>query len=577
MAAGSGVGARKGAGGGPRLTVGVSVKARPQQVGEGLSAVGLGPGARVSVPGGEFTFAEHALGGSDQAHAFKALAEPMVDSLRAGFDCTLLVYGQTGSGKTYTMFGPEGSLTEASLESAGGGGAVPAAWGLMPRVFMELLALGRVGSGVGSRESLHASVIEIYQDSCYDLLNEKRPLKVGKSAPMVHSDTRGPNSRPVVQGINGAKPAKGALHGAHPPACQCMNCFEANKARVAARIAKRDAAAAAQGARGRRSGAAIGNEGPSGGATSFKTVGEELWKIHTPQDVARLSRLVEAHRSSRSHDLNDRSSRSHCIVRLHYTKKEAGSGGRLTTSRFLFADLAGSERIGRSNVTGEGQQEATSINGSLTTLGKVVNALVKRQPHVPYRESTLTMLLRDSLAGRAVMRAVICVSSGVYHAEESLCSLRYGSRLALVKSAPARPQASNAESDASVLRGALNKLRAEMEDLEARGQGGRFGDVGVPSERRAFLDNRARYRKEADAVAQLKQELLEARAGGRGASRAESILRRLRSAEAEANNYRDILLRQEMIRGFWVPPTPAYLKKESERQALDAKLRILSL
>ena len=572
-----GGGVRKGAGGGPRLTVGVSVKARPQQVGEGLSAVGLGPGARVSVPGGEFTFAEHALGGSDQAHAFKALAEPMVDSLRAGFDCTLLVYGQTGSGKTYTMFGPEGSLTEASLESAGGGGAVPAAWGLMPRVFMELLALGRVGSGVGSRESLHASVIEIYQDSCYDLLNEKRPLKVGKSAPMVHSDTRGPNSRPVVQGINGAKPAKSALHGAHPPACQCMNCFEANKARVAARIAKRDAAAAARGARGRRSGAAIGNEGPSGGATSFKTVGEELWKIHTPQDVARLSRLVEAHRSSRSHDLNDRSSRSHCIVRLHYTKKEAGSGGRLTTSRFLFADLAGSERIGRSNVTGEGQQEATSINGSLTTLGKVVNALVKRQPHVPYRESTLTMLLRDSLAGRAVMRAVICVSSGVYHAEESLCSLRYGSRLALVKSAPARAQASNAESDASVLRGALNKLRAEMEDLEARGQGGRFGDVGVPSERRAFLDNRARYRKEADAVAQLKQELLEARAGGRGASRAESILRRLRSAEAEANNYRDILLRQEMIRGFWVPPTPAYLKKESERQALDAKLRILSL
>ena len=574
---GMGPKAAPGGGGGPRLAVGVSVKVRPQQLGEGPSCVTVGPGTRVAVPGGDFSYGEHALGGSDQQRAFEALGLPLVGQLRAGFDCTLLVYGQTGSGKTYTMFGSEGSLTEASLEAAGGGGAAPPAWGLMPRVLLEMLALGRAVSGSRGRESLHASVIEIYQDSCYDLLNEKKPLKVGNSAPLVHSDSPEPNGRhlgpraPVVQGIN----AKAALHGAHPPACQCMRCFEANKAKVAARIAKRDAAAAARGA-GRRRSAGAGTSHETASA-SFKTVGEELWKIEEPRDVAKLSRLVEAHRSSRGHDLNERSSRSHCIVRVHFSQKKPGGGG-LTTSRFLFADLAGSERIGRSGmVSGEGRLEATSINSSLTALGKVINALVERRPHVPYRESTLTMLLRDSLAGRAAMRAVVCVSSGVYHAEESLCSLRYGGRLARVKSAPTRALASNAEGDASALRASLECLKAEMEDLEARGQGGCFGDVGVPSERRAYQNNRARFRKEQAAVASLKEEILEARAGGGGVARLAGLQQRLRRAEAEASNYHDILQRQEMIRGFWVPPSPAFAKKEAARQALEAKLRLLSL
>ena len=530
------------------------------------------------VPKGDFSFPQYALGGSDQPHAFETLALPMLDKLRAGYDCTLLVYGQTGSGKTYTMFGPEGSLTEASLETVEGHGAVPPAWGLMPRVLMELLARGKLESGAEARESLHASVIEIYQDTCYDLLNEKKPLKVGKSAPMVHKGARGPNSKPVLQGIN----PRAALHGAHPPACQCMNCFEANQAMVAARIAKRDAAAAAaRGAGKRRStrgGATIKAKADSeDSSNSFKTVGEELWKIKEPKDVARLSRLVEAHRSSRGHDLNDRSSRSHCIVRVHFTQKQPGPRGGLATSRFLFVDLAGSERIGRSGVSGEGRLEATSINSSLTTLGKVVNALVEQRPHVPYRESTLTMLLRDSLAGRSLMRAVVCVSSGVEHAEETVCSLHYGSRLARIKCAPARKQASSTEDDASTLRDALDTLMADLEGLESKGQGGRFGDVGVPSERRAFESNRARYRKEQAAVARLKQELLEARAGGVGADRAATIMQCLQSAEAEARNYRDILLRQESIRGFWVPPSPAYLKKDSERLALEAKLKLLTL
>ena len=162
----------------------------------------------------------------------------------------------------------------------------------------------------------------------------------------------------------------------------------------------------------------------------------------------RLARLVEANRSSRSHDLNERSSRSHCIVRVFLTQRESGkarSGSQ--TSKFLFVDLAGSERIGKSGVSGAGRQEAIKINKSLTALGRVVKALTRKETHVPYRKSLLTVLLKDSLSGRSVMGVVICVASEPSHVEETICSLRYGARLARVKSSPVAAVESNTEEE----------------------------------------------------------------------------------------------------------------------------------
>ena len=66
-------------------------------------------------------------------------------------------------------------------------------------------------------------------------------------------------------------------------------------------------------------------------------------------------------------------------------------------SKIALIDLAGSERAATSNTSGMRLKEGGSINKSLTTLGKVIHALSEKKKHVPYRESTLTWLLKVGL------------------------------------------------------------------------------------------------------------------------------------------------------------------------------------
>ena len=88
---------------------------------------------------------------------------------------------------------------------------------------------------------------------------------------------------------------------------------------------------------------------------------------------------------------NDYSSRSHTVVFIYLVKK---NGKR---SKLSLIDLAGSEKVGRTGATGETLEEAKKINLSLSCLGNVIHSLTTGAEHVPFRDSKLTRILRDSL------------------------------------------------------------------------------------------------------------------------------------------------------------------------------------
>ena len=79
-------------------------------------------------------------------------------------------------------------------------------------------------------------------------------------------------------------------------------------------------------------------------------------------------------------------------------------------SKLNLVDLAGSERIGKTGATGKLLKEAQNINQSLSTLGRVIEALGKGQTHLPFRESKLTHLLKESLGGNSKTTLICTVS-----------------------------------------------------------------------------------------------------------------------------------------------------------------------
>jgi kinesin family member 15 len=99
--------------------------------------------------------------------------------------------------------------------------------------------------------------------------------------------------------------------------------------------------------------------------------------------------------------MNRESSRSHCVLTCTLKSCTTIDGIATTlTSRINLVDLAGSEQQKSSGATGERMREASSINKSLSTLGRVINTLAQHRsarpqtPHVPYRDSKLTFLLQ---------------------------------------------------------------------------------------------------------------------------------------------------------------------------------------
>ncbi|KAK7206158.1 P-loop containing nucleoside triphosphate hydrolase protein [Myxozyma melibiosi] len=158
--------------------------------------------------------------------------------------------------------------------------------------------------------------------------------------------------------------------------------------------------------------------------------------VHNFEEVENLLRKGNELRATASTNMNDSSSRSHAVFTLSLKKIVSDPILDETTeemnARIRFVDLAGSERANSTGASGSRLREGSNINKSLTTLGRVINILSesalssKKKELVPYRDSTLTWLLKDSLGGNSKTAMIACVSPCDY--EETLSTLRYASR-----------------------------------------------------------------------------------------------------------------------------------------------------
>ena len=174
--------------------------------------------------------------------------------------------------------------------------------------------------------------------------------------------------------------------------------------------------------------------------------------------VYRVLREGERNRACANHLLNAASSRSHALLSITVRRKVGGDSSidrqttpiaknnqngsqnktdsrvRVLKGKLLLVDLAGCERVGKSGAEGTTFDEAIAINLHLHALGKCIAALALNgadsnstntektndgssnisptHVHVPYRESKLTRLLKDSLGGTAMTSLIVTVAPG---------------------------------------------------------------------------------------------------------------------------------------------------------------------
>ncbi|XP_071250058.1 uncharacterized protein [Salvelinus alpinus] len=198
---------------------------------------------------------------------------------------------------------------------------------------------------------------------------------------------------------------------------------------------------------------------------------EDLSKhlVQNYRDIEKLLHAGKAKRTTSSTGMNDVSSRSHAIFTINFT--QARFDAELPcemVSKIHLVDLAGSERADATCATGARLKEGANINKSLVTLGIVISALGdgggshkgkrKKQHFIPYRDSVLTWLLKDSLGGNSKTIMIATLSPADVNYSETLSTLHYANRAKNIVNKPTV----NEDSSVTVIR----KLQEEIVRLK---------------------------------------------------------------------------------------------------------------
>lgn len=172
---------------------------------------------------------------------------------------------------------------------------------------------------------------------------------------------------------------------------------------------------------------------------------EDLAKlaVRSFQEIEHLMDEGNKARTVAATSMNETSSRSHAVFTLTVTQKRHDVETQMHTERVAkisLVDLAGSERATSTGATGARLKEGAEINRSLSTLGRVIAALAdlstgkkKNLSMIPYRDSVLTWLLKDSLGGNSMTAMIAAISPADINFEETLSTLRYADSAKRIK------------------------------------------------------------------------------------------------------------------------------------------------
>ena len=160
--------------------------------------------------------------------------------------------------------------------------------------------------------------------------------------------------------------------------------------------------------------------------------GLNIITIHSPDELLTLLARGNKNRTQHPTDANAESSRSHAVfqVYVNITNKLDGQKKHVKLSMI---DLAGSERASATGCKGARFKEGANINKSLLALGNCINNLADGIKHIPYRDSKLTRLLKDSLGGNCHTVMIANVGPSSLSFEDTYNTLRYANRAKKIK------------------------------------------------------------------------------------------------------------------------------------------------
>ncbi|CBJ48361.1 kinesin motor protein-related [Ectocarpus siliculosus] len=357
---------------------------------------------------------------TSQARLYSEAVCPVVRKMLDGFNCSVLAYGQTGSGKTFTM---EGGLVDPNIDVKKTAEADPddvnatacevEKVGIIPRAVHTIFREG--GYGGTRRYWVYVSHMEIYNERLFDLLAPEAATLAKASATnssAAPSSTSGRSRSPThrsprsTPGSSGSRPLQG-----------------------------------------------IGLTIEEDRHLGVMVKGLTQVEVKSPEEIFAIIARSKNNRRTAETMCNVESSRSHGVFCVRVISAEPTPwGGEITRDgRLSLVDLSGSENIKRSGAVGDRAKEAAAIGQSLLALGRVIKALVKHAPHIPYRESKLTRVLGDSLGGNAFTAIILNITPNNGMLEETLNTLTYAKTAQSVRNTPKQHIANKAPTEKATI------------------------------------------------------------------------------------------------------------------------------